>query len=198
MKLSKPLIALATIAALSGCATVPNSGQTSGQTGANAVSIEETSRGVGITFADGILFASGKSRLEKDSEKVIERLAQLIQQTNKPIAVEGHTDNQGGGNYNLKLSQRRADTVVRALVAHGVDANRLHADGYGFSRPIADNSTPAGRQYNRRVEVHILGARKNDMRFSGHSNAYFDDTFSARMQGVVNDFRRLPLIGNFF
>jgi len=70
--------------------------------------------------------------------------------------IEGHTDNVGDADYNLKLSQRRAEAVVNYLVDnYGIDRARLTAKGYGLTRPVADNATDAGRQKNRRVEAII-------------------------------------------
>jgi OOP family OmpA-OmpF porin len=70
--------------------------------------------------------------------------------------IEGHTDNVGSEEHNLKLSQRRAESVVNRLVdKFGIDRSRLSAKGYGMSRPIADNATEEGRQKNRRIEAII-------------------------------------------
>jgi outer membrane protein OmpA-like peptidoglycan-associated protein len=70
--------------------------------------------------------------------------------------IEGHTDEEGTANYNLKLSRRRADAAQAYLVkSFGVDKSRLKTIGFGKSRPIADNRTPEGREQNRRVEVTI-------------------------------------------
>ena len=74
----------------------------------------------------------------------------------KVISVEGHTDNVGGAKYNKGLSDRRAASVVKWLVDHGVDRSRLTSVGHGLERPIDTNETAAGRQRNRRVEFHIV------------------------------------------
>jgi hypothetical protein len=70
--------------------------------------------------------------------------------------VQGHTDNQGPDDYNMRLSERRADAVVAYLVHHGVAAGRLVAKGYGVTRPIVDNRTASSRAKNRRVQFIIL------------------------------------------
>ena len=71
-------------------------------------------------------------------------------------AIEGHTDNLGGHEYNMKLSQRRAENVVKYLVdKFGIDRSRLTAKGYGATRRIAYNNTPEGRQKNRRINAII-------------------------------------------
>ena len=70
--------------------------------------------------------------------------------------IEGHTDNVGDAQYNLDLSQRRAEAVVNYLVENmGIERSRLSAKGYGMSRPVADNSSDEGRQKNRRIEAII-------------------------------------------
>ena len=69
--------------------------------------------------------------------------------------IEGHTDNTGSAAYNQKLSERRAMAVYQYLIAHGVSPGRLSYAGYGYSRPVATNDTPEGRQLNRRVEIMV-------------------------------------------
>jgi len=71
------------------------------------------------------------------------------------IEVTGHTDSTGSAQYNLQLSQRRAQSVAQYLVAQGVAPNRIVARGMGESMPIASNDTPEGRAQNRRVEIQI-------------------------------------------
>ena len=71
------------------------------------------------------------------------------------IVVEGHTDNQGATETNLKLSEARAASVVSWLNAHGVAVSRLEPKGFGASRPVADNAAANGRALNRRVEIAL-------------------------------------------
>ena len=71
------------------------------------------------------------------------------------LAIEGHTDNRGSDQLNEKLSNDRANAVMKYISDHGIDPGRLSAKGYGPKRPIADNNTNDGRQRNRRVEFHI-------------------------------------------
>ena len=73
------------------------------------------------------------------------------------LTVEGHTDNVGIPDYNKRLSDARAKSVVAALSAQGIDSRRLRAAGFGQEKPIADNSTDAGRAQNRRVELVKAG-----------------------------------------
>jgi outer membrane protein OmpA-like peptidoglycan-associated protein len=67
--------------------------------------------------------------------------------------IAGHTDNQGDSAHNQVLSQNRSASVIAWLKAHGVDASRLASQGFGASRPVADNATANGRALNRRVEI---------------------------------------------
>jgi outer membrane protein OmpA-like peptidoglycan-associated protein len=76
------------------------------------------------------------------------------------IEVQGHTDNVGGDQYNLTLSQARADAVTTWLGGHGIAATRLSAKGYGRNQPIADNDSDEGRAKNRRVVLAKTGCQK--------------------------------------
>ncbi len=104
-----------------------------------------------------IFFDTDKATLRKESYAELETLLKLLRD-NASIRIEisGHTDNQGGAEYNLALSERRAKAVVDYLVANGISASRLESKGYGLTKPIASNATAAGRQLNRRTEFKIL------------------------------------------
>jgi outer membrane protein OmpA-like peptidoglycan-associated protein len=71
--------------------------------------------------------------------------------------VEGHTDSVGTDEYNMKLSENRANAVRAFLVGEGIDPSGITAKGFGKTLPVADNSTAAGRQQNRRVEMVVSG-----------------------------------------
>ncbi len=87
----------------------------------------------------------------------LDRVAALLaQRPGLTARVEGHTDSSGSAAINQDLSQQRAEAVMQALVARGVDAGRINATGYGADRPIASNATEAGRRANRRVEVYVI------------------------------------------
>lgn len=103
----------------------------------------------------GVNFAFNSSVVEADSRPVLEEAAaQLTQHPAVHVRVEGHTDSIGSPEYNQALSVRRAEAVYRYLVNLGVDPERLVVEGFGETRPIADNDTEAGRAQNRRVELH--------------------------------------------
>jgi outer membrane protein OmpA-like peptidoglycan-associated protein len=104
----------------------------------------------------GIEFETGKATIKKKSYPLLNQIAKIfIENKNYIIEVQGHTDNVGKVDFNLELSDKRANSVRDYLIAQGVDFQRLTAVGYGMSKPIADNKTKAGRQKNRRVEFKI-------------------------------------------
>jgi OmpA-OmpF porin, OOP family len=105
----------------------------------------------------GIHFDTASAKLRPDSLASLNEILLLIKsEPSSRWIIAGHTDNQGGAAYNLALSLARAHSVVTWLTQHGVAANRLTANGYGLTRPVADNSSEAGRALNRRVEVSLV------------------------------------------
>jgi outer membrane protein OmpA-like peptidoglycan-associated protein len=101
-----------------------------------------------------IHFDTGKADILPDSLPMIDEIVKLLQsQPALQVGVEGHTDNTGTAAGNKTLSEARAKSVMAAIVAKGIAANRLVAAGYGQERPIGDNRTAAGRATNRRVEL---------------------------------------------
>jgi OmpA-OmpF porin, OOP family len=109
-----------------------------------------------IEIKQKILFKHNRWDISSQSFPLMDEVVQALKDNPSiHVRVEGHTDSRGKDSYNLKLSQRRTDSVVRYLVDRGIDASRLQAVGYGETRPIADNKTRAGRETNRRVEFII-------------------------------------------
>jgi outer membrane protein OmpA-like peptidoglycan-associated protein len=104
-----------------------------------------------------LFFEPGKSSLRKESSPELMRILSILRQ-NPGIKAEitGHLDPGGPEDVLLKLSENRAQAVVDYLVATGIKSSRLLARGYGSSKPVADNNTPAGREENRRIEFRIL------------------------------------------
>lgn len=106
----------------------------------------------------GVLFDFNKSTLKAESDGVLARAADALKaRPSLAVEVQGHTDNVGGDDYNLKLSDARARSVMQWLVARGVPATQIAARGYGRNRPIAPNDTDEGRARNRRVELACRG-----------------------------------------
>ncbi len=106
---------------------------------------------------ESIHFKTGKADVLEKSYQAIGMLAMIIRTCDTVVEVAGHTDGRGDAEVNRHLSQRRAEVVAKHLVRHGVDPNRLRANGYGESQPVAENSTEQGRTLNRRIEFRVLG-----------------------------------------
>jgi OOP family OmpA-OmpF porin len=122
---------------------------------------ERTSRGMVITLED-VLFEVEGAALQPGAQTELLRLADYLKRNpDRKILIEGHTDNTGGSDYNLQLSQLRAQSVESYLVSSGVPADRIRAIGYGETRPEAPNDSGTGRQQNRRVEIVILDANES-------------------------------------
>ncbi len=99
-------------------------------------------------------FDFAKAVLKPDAAPVIAQVVKLMQDDpSLRLAIEGHTDNIGTRDYNMKLSTDRAASVVAAIVAKGIAAPRLKSQGFGFEKPVADNASGEGRAKNRRVEL---------------------------------------------
>lgn len=109
-----------------------------------------------VALPTGILFDVDKAELKLTARDSIARAAEvLVKYPDTYITVEGHTDSTGPTDYNQKLSEQRADAVQVQLLRDGVPASRVSIKGYGESEPVGDNSTPEGRQSNRRVQLEI-------------------------------------------
>jgi outer membrane protein OmpA-like peptidoglycan-associated protein len=107
----------------------------------------------GKIIATGIRFDIGKTSLKPESMGIINSIAEMMNEHPElKISVEGHTDSDGDLETNQKLSEGRAETVKKKLVAMGISADRLTTKGYGESNPIATNNTVEGKANNRRVE----------------------------------------------
>jgi len=117
----------------------------------------DTPRGLVVNMAD-VLFETGKYNLSTDAQLKLAKLSGIIQaHPGLNLAIEGYTDTTGSADFNMKLSQQRADTVRDFLIAQGLLADTITSKGFGEANPIADNSTAAGRKQNRRVEIVVSG-----------------------------------------
>ncbi|SEF48066.1 chemotaxis protein MotB [Caloramator fervidus] len=125
------------------------------------ITVREDIRGVVIELQEKILFDSGKADIKPESVPLLDKIGELLRMFDNEIVVEGHTDNvpinKGYYKSNWELSADRAVKVVRFLVEkEGVNPQKILAVGAGEFRPIASNSTPEGRQRNRRVNILIV------------------------------------------
>ncbi len=116
-----------------------------------------TQKGIRITLEDELLFPAASASLTPAGRKLLDKICTMLKQTNLYIRVEGHTDNLPIATRqfpsNWELSTARAVNVVKYLMRKGIDPKRLSAAGYGDVKPVASNSTRAGRARNRRVEL---------------------------------------------
>jgi outer membrane protein OmpA-like peptidoglycan-associated protein len=129
--------------------------------------VKQDQRGTVITLSGSVIFSSGRSELLPSARSKLSEVAAALAQGDPGarIVVEGHTDSVGSAEKNQELSIERAESVRDELIARGVAAERVTVQGFGPSRPIADNGTPAGRANNRRVEIVVQPAA--DERASG-------------------------------
>ena len=116
-----------------------------------------------IITLEPIYFDFDKSTIKRVSYPILDQVVKVMtDRPNMRVRVEGHTDSKGSDAYNQKLSQRRAEAVVKYLIGKGIDPSRLEAVGFGESRPIAPNQNPdgsdnpTGRAKNRRTEFHVI------------------------------------------
>jgi chemotaxis protein MotB len=136
--------------------------------GGPAVTVEEAEEGYVIKLPAALLFQPGSAKVENsDSILFLKRIAMIMATfpSDIQISVRGHTDDGQPGldspfKDNWELSSARAISVLKILIDNGVLAERTHAAGFGEFKPVATNTTPEGREKNRRVEIHFVG-RKN-------------------------------------
>lgn len=122
----------------------------------SALGAEVTEREITIRLAGSVLFDFDSATLRPDAERTLLELLEVLKvYAERPVRIEGHTDSIASEAYNQKLSEERAASVRDWLLARGTASPSLQTLGHGESRPVADNSTAAGRQLNRRVEVVI-------------------------------------------
>jgi len=117
----------------------------------------DTARGLIVNMSD-VLFDFNQATLKPGTKEKLAKVSGiLLAYPSLHLSVEGHTDSIGTPEYNMKLSQRRADAVRDYLVSNGINAANIQAVGMGEDNPVASNSTAAGRQQNRRVEMVVSG-----------------------------------------
>ncbi len=115
-----------------------------------------------VTYAADAFFDFDKSVLKPEGKAKLDDLTDKIKAINLEVIIAvGHTDAVGSDDYNQKLSMRRSQAVKAYLVSKGVDKSRVYTEGKGEKQPVADNKTKEGRAKNRRVEIEVVGSRKN-------------------------------------
>ena len=115
-----------------------------------------------VTYAADAFFDFDKAVLKTEGKAKLDDLVGKVKGINLEVIIAvGHTDSVGADAYNQKLSVRRAEAVKAYLVSKGIEKNRVYTEGKGEKQPVADNKTKEGRAKNRRVEIEVVGTRKN-------------------------------------
>jgi outer membrane protein OmpA-like peptidoglycan-associated protein len=111
-----------------------------------------------ITIADKIQFSTGSAEILAVSFSLMDEIAKVFSENPQIelVEIDGHTDSTGTAAINRKLSQQRAESVMKYLEKKGIAASRMSAKGFGPDKPIADNGTDEGKEKNRRVEFNIV------------------------------------------
>ncbi len=120
------------------------------------VSVTRIGDNITLNMPGNITFKTDSAEIDPSFYKVLNSVNVVLKKYNKTVVeVAGHTDSTGSADYNQKLSERRANSVAQYLESQGLASNRVVTIGAGETRPVADNSTPQGRQANRRVELTL-------------------------------------------
>lgn len=123
--------------------------------------VDRVGEGIAVKFENNLLFDFDSAELRSTATTELSKLAENLEEyPNTDLVIVGHTDAVGAEDYNLGLSQRRADAAAEHLISEGVTPSRITTIGKGEAEPIASNDTDAGRQQNRRVEVAIYASEE--------------------------------------
>ncbi|WP_245616699.1 peptidoglycan DD-metalloendopeptidase family protein [Paraburkholderia acidipaludis] len=148
-------LAAAVLVQLAACAGIDRSHEEALNWAAD-IDVTQVQDDVAIRLPENVLFDFGSSDLRADTRAAIARSAAIVARSDKPVVVEGHTDNVGSRESNRALSEARAQVVAAALERDGIPAARMTIRGYASDHPIADNNTAEGRTQNRRAEIRIV------------------------------------------
>lgn len=122
-----------------------------------------TANDLGCWVLKGLVFDPGRWKIKPEVHAVLDGVALiLIENPELKIEIQGHTDNTGPSEYNLRLSEKRAREIRDYLIRKGINEKRLKSVGYGSSKPAASNNTPEGRAQNRRVELKPIPQRDGE------------------------------------
>ncbi|MFP6562330.1 OmpA family protein [Paraburkholderia sp. B3] len=144
------------ITLLTACSNL-NRGHEEALNQASGIEVIQGKDGVQLRLPEKVLFDFDQSTLRADATTALNRAVVLLKRSDKPVIVEGHTDNVGTHEYNMQLSEARAKTVADALEERGIPPSRITTKGFAYDHPVADNDTPEGQARNRRTEIVIVG-----------------------------------------
>ena len=150
-------VLLLAVLALTGCQSAPPKGLTPEQIAVlKREGFTPTDEGWAYDLSGKVLFGSDLDGLNGPSQAIVERIGKALLGVGiQGVRVDGHADSSGKAAYNQQLSERRAQSVTRALVGVGMQAQNIQSRGLGSSQPVADNRTSAGRTENRRVSIVV-------------------------------------------
>ncbi|MBU3848572.1 MAG: OmpA family protein [Candidatus Acinetobacter avistercoris] len=115
---------------------------------------------INLVMPGSITFDTNRSNIKPNFNATLNKVAQVLTEDNKSgILVSGYTDSSGNDSINIPLSQARAQSVASYLSSRGVSSSRINVQGLGSSNPIADNSSAAGKEQNRRVEIAVYAVQ---------------------------------------
>ncbi|MFF7062028.1 OmpA family protein [Pseudomonas sp. NPDC008258] len=148
---------LLAVLALTGCQTAPPKGLTPEQIAVlKREGFTPTDEGWAYDLSGKVLFGSDLDSLNGQSQEIVERIGKALLGVGiQGVRVDGHADASGKAAYNQQLSERRAQSVTKALVGVGMLAQNIQSRGLGSTQPVADNRTSAGRTENRRVSIVV-------------------------------------------
>ncbi|MFK0093103.1 OmpA family protein [Pseudomonas sp. NPDC090592] len=148
---------LLALLALTGCQTAPPKGLTPEQIAVlKREGFTPTDEGWAYDLSGKVLFGSDLDSLNGQSQAIVERIGKALLGVGiRGVRVDGHADASGKAAYNQQLSERRAQSVTKALVGVGMLAQNIQSRGLGSTQPVADNRTSAGRTENRRVSIVV-------------------------------------------
>ena len=120
-----------------------------------------------------------------DANEVMDKVADILKtKAQSQVLIEGHTDNQGSNDFNMKLSESRASSVKQALVTRGIDSARMTTKGYGFTEPVDSNDTPEGKQRNRRAEIVFPGVTVEELKKGSEEKFNFGKTMRNALDSI--------------
>jgi outer membrane protein OmpA-like peptidoglycan-associated protein len=135
------------------------------QTAGTDVQVTRDGDNLLLNMPSGVTFATNQSAIQPQFRTTLDQVAQTLASYEKTyIDVYGHTDSTGNDSINLPLSRDRARSVADYLTTKGVQSARIATQGFGASQPVADNTSDAGKQANRRVEIKIVPVRETDVK----------------------------------
>ncbi len=127
------------------------------QTAGTGVEVQRQGDEIKLVMPSGVTFDTNSAAIKPEFRSTLDQVASTLTQYEKTMVdVYGHTDSTGNDGINIPLSNNRAQSVSSYLTQRGVNAARLGTQGFGSSQPVASNSTAAGKQANRRVEIKLL------------------------------------------